>query len=274
MTALKQMLDFVALGAPLYFAVAIFGLFSFLDKRASPKANTTISSWLRAGEYNKSHVADTLLEVFDRIYSRPLWGWRALIRSFIASAIATCLAIYWSYYVTFYFIFHLAQDGHYQFPLLIAGNFVADYLSLYVIRYWLGRGTSPIAALLLGPALAILVILGVYTIIDVVRFSLETLTFRPIYLIQGLRAWIETLSSFSISSRKSIFLGAAVVHAWLPLFAIGVVVARLLNSGRRAAIGVQWFLREGNRHPLQAIGFVAAIFTFVGSSLFQIFVKL
>jgi hypothetical protein len=186
-----------------------------------------------------------------------------MARSLIVSAVATTLAIYYSYHLTFHFIVDLAKDGDYQFVFLIAGNVVADYLALYAIRYWLGIETSPSRALMVAPIIAAIIILSIYAIIDVVRFSIETQSFHPKYLVQGAKHWVNTLTTFGISSRTAIFLGALVVHSWLPLFAVGVLIARGLNSGRRAAIGIQWFLKEGNKHPLLAIAYVAASVAFL-----------
>lgn len=267
MQTIREIFGLIKLGTPIYLAGAVFSLFSYLDKRASPKATKAISSWLRSGEYNSTDVSSTLVELFDKLYTCPLWGWRAILRSFIVSAAATSIAIYFSYHPTFYFIITLAQLGNYQFPLLLAGNIFADYISLYAIRYWLRRSRSPVQALFMGFLVATTVVLAVYTLIDVVRFSLETWSFRPIYFVQGLRAWVETILSSGMSSRKAIFLGAMVVHVWLPLFAASVLIARGLNSSRHVAIRVQWFLKQGNKHPLQAIGFVAASICLIGAAI-------
>jgi hypothetical protein len=60
-------------GMPFYVAATVLALFSYLNNRASPKANKAISSWLRSRRYDQSHVSSTLVEVFDKIYTYPLW---------------------------------------------------------------------------------------------------------------------------------------------------------------------------------------------------------
>ena len=49
------------------------------------------------------------------------------------------------------------------------------------------------------------------------------------------------------------------VHLWLPLFGLGASGIRVLYLIFRAVKWAQWFLKQGNRHPLRAIGAVAAV---------------
>jgi len=58
---------------------------------------------------------------------------------------------------------------------------------------------------------------------------------------------------------------ALAVFVWLPLFALGIVVARLLTPLSWIVLRTQWFLKEGKEHPLKAIGYVAAVIVFIGT---------
>jgi hypothetical protein len=82
-------------------------------------------------------------------------------------------------------------------------------------------------------------------------------------------SWMELLGTSGISSRKAILVGAFAVHVWLLLFACGVLIVRGLNSARRAAVWMQWFLKGGDKHPLRAIGFVTAAVTFILVGILQ-----
>jgi hypothetical protein len=62
-----------------------------------------------------------------------------------------------------------------------------------------------------------------------------------------------------------LFLSALAVHTWLALFAICLVVVRLLESFGTATATVQWLLKRGRDHPFDAIGYVAAALVFVGT---------
>ena len=68
---------------------------------------------------------------------------------------------------------------------------------------------------------------------------------------------------FGLNGLRPLMLAAFVVHLWLPLFAVCVVFLRALNYLRLAVGGVQWFVKKGREHPLDAIGYVAAGLVFV-----------
>jgi hypothetical protein len=66
-----------------------------------------------------------------------------------------------------------------------------------------------------------------------------------------------------------LLLAAFVVHLWLPLFALSVMLLRVLNYFRRAVGAVQWFLKRGREHPLDAIGSVAASLVLIATVVIQ-----
>ena len=60
---------------------------------------------------------------------------------------------------------------------------------------------------------------------------------------------------------------AVAVHFWLLLFALGILVLRLLSPLLWAAGKVQWFIEQGQYHPVEAVGYVAAAVVFVTTAL-------
>jgi hypothetical protein len=58
------------------------------------------------------------------------------------------------------------------------------------------------------------------------------------------------------------------VYLWLPLFALSMMLAKSLNHLRIAVGGAQWFFKRGKDHPIEAIGYVAAIIVFVLSAIY------
>jgi hypothetical protein len=55
-----------------------------------------------------------------------------------------------------------------------------------------------------------------------------------------------------------VFFGPTfIIHLWLHLFALSSVVVRLMYLILRAVEWAQWFLKQGDAHPLKAIGIVA-----------------
>jgi hypothetical protein len=53
-----------------------------------------------------------------------------------------------------------------------------------------------------------------------------------------------------------------IIHLWLPLFALSSLAVRLVYLIFRAVEWAQWFLKQGDAHPLKAIGIVATIIVF------------
>ena len=68
-----------------------------------------------------------------------------------------------------------------------------------------------------------------------------------------------------LSVLRIIFLGlpALLVLVWLPLLGIGVIGTRALRALLRTVRWAQWFIKQGNQRPLEAIGLVAAAVVFV-----------
>jgi hypothetical protein len=64
---------------------------------------------------------------------------------------------------------------------------------------------------------------------------------------------------------------ALLVHIWLPLFVFGAIGVRLLYAVIRTIQGAQWFLDQGDRHPLRAIGVVATVLVFAGAFIAKAF---
>ena len=65
--------------------------------------------------------------------------------------------------------------------------------------------------------------------------------------------------------RVALMPAALVVHMWLPLFGLCVLLLRGLNYFRLAVGETQWFLKSGQEHPLDAIGYVGAGLVFVAT---------
>jgi hypothetical protein len=81
-----------------------------------------------------------------------------------------------------------------------------------------------------------------------------------------------TMSEFSSlgplgNLRNSFMMPAFFVHIWLLLLAAGASGVRLLYPIFRAIEWAQWFLKQGHRHPLRAIGMVAAVLVFAGATI-------
>jgi hypothetical protein len=140
-----------------------------------------------------------------------------------------------------------------------------DYISLFVVRKCLlAASRQPLLSLLLS------VIGGTCVIILTYLLLLLTLTtFVKIYLDfpMGFSQLVGIPLLFLKGKFLMIMTPSIMVHFWLLLFGAGAVGVRVIGMIFRAVEGAQWFLKQGNRHPLRAIGMVAAALVFVISAI-------
>jgi hypothetical protein len=66
-------------------------------------------------------------------------------------------------------------------------------------------------------------------------------------------------------SDDPIILSSFAVHLWLPLLGVAILCLRFLNFVLWSFVKIQWFLKQGHLHPLDAIGYVAAVLVFLGT---------
>jgi hypothetical protein len=141
---------------------------------------------------------------------------------------------------------------------IFLSNVLTDYVALFLIRPSLARcGARPVFALILGSVGGMLVIsvgailrsfllswheLGWYIATD----ELTKLRMYPVL-------WTMQIED-SIS--------AIAVFAWLPLFALGVLLIRAITPLSWIIAKTQWLLKGGQDHPLKAVAIVAAVAVF------------
>src|ERR1700739_861405 len=93
-TAGEAILEGLGFSKPFLYAVGVYGFFHWLDRRASVPANKAIVEWLRPQMPSNEALANALLEIFDRVYSRPLLHWHAFLRSAIISICVAAFVLY------------------------------------------------------------------------------------------------------------------------------------------------------------------------------------
>jgi hypothetical protein len=292
MSYVSEALKLLGFGTPFIYASATYGLFHYLDNRASGQAKKAISGWLQPREYDKAGVADAMVEIFDRLYTRPLFGWRALMRSAIFTICMTAVFFYEFGLLSTLMTF-IARVRHvWVWPIIAAGvlaNVACDYIALFLIRPFLVFGKRrPMLASLLAPMAGISIVLAAYYgLAQVVIFSVA-----QDFTTQSLKTGVcdELITTLHVSPQgpcadfvvevgnagalyqalqRVLRPAAFVVHLWLPLLALCVLFLRSLNYFRFAVGGVQWFLKRGREHPLDAIGTVAAILIFLVTMIIQ-----
>jgi hypothetical protein len=255
------------------YAAAAYGVFHFLDKKASGQAKRIVSLWLRALPYDKKALSDAILEAFTRIYGPKLLSWSTALRSMCISIAATIAYLFHFFGLKAYLVIITPPYSKLAVGALI-GNIASDYLSLFLVRLWLRRaGKAPILVLLLGPIVGGLLIVTVSAIsfyITSIYLVAEQFGWLPLFDPKLYLAGLESAYGglFSLwttegSTQRVFFIPALIVHLWLPLFAFGVLGCQALNSFKWTTVKAQWFLKQGQHHPFDAIGLVAAAATFV-----------
>lgn len=265
---LQEAFRFLGLATPFAYAAAIYGLFHFVDKKASGKAKLAVSRWLKSNEeYSRDRVGQALVEGFDRIYGTPLLSFRSLLRSAAISIVITVIVLV-EFPGVYGLLIAFAQSVKPEyFPdvaievakvILFALflNVLSDYISLFAVRFWLKKAANkPYAALLAAPLVGAIIISGIFYIQWVAMGGLLS---NSLAMMSGWKAYLITSTNI---------YAALIVHLWLPLFAIGVALIRLLSTTRWAASNLQWFLKQGQHHPFEAIGYVVAVLVFVISAI-------
>ncbi|WP_439397241.1 hypothetical protein ACRQ5Q_09105 [Bradyrhizobium sp. PMVTL-01] len=262
---LETLFEHIGYAAPFMYAAAAFYFFRWLDENASDEAKTALARTMRFKDYKNEQIASVLVEVFDRIYSYPLWRWGALSRSLLFTTAVSTIYVFES---------DRNEWEQISLPWAVIGfffNALTDYLSLFVIRPMLIRsGAKPVIGLMLGALSGGAIVV----VANLLRAEAILIVYFAIFsssLYSFLQAiWMDLWASSSISlSRFGItwyFVWPAVaVFVWLPLFALGIVTARLMTPLSWVVGQTQWFLKEGNEHPLKAIAYVAAVIVFLGT---------
>jgi hypothetical protein len=261
---LKKLAETFGFVVPFGYGAAAYGLFHWLDENASDEAKAALARTMLFKEYKNEQVASALVEVFDRIYTYPLLGWRAFFRSLVFTTLV--LTIYlletepeppWKWRAPDWTLWTIA----------FLFNILSDYLSLFVIRPLLVRsGTKPVIGLSLGAASGAAIVL--------VGNLLREVFIQPFFLVaegigHSILAWLGApLCWFAPAMFRAYMITswpALAVFVWLPLFALGILIVRLLTPLSWVVGRTQWFLKEGKEHPLKAVGSVAAVVVFLGT---------
>lgn len=250
---LTDVLKALGLTTPFIYAAATYGFFHWLDKKASGPAKRAISGWLEPKEYDKAAVAVAIVELFDRVYTKPLFTLRAVRRSASITVVVAAIGMY-----------EFARgslDETYRFPydviayIGVGVNIITDYLSLFVIRRLLAAKLMPFVAVFLGPFIGALMLLVTNVIFILLVFAILDGLIPEHSQLTTVIVWLPLL-----------------IHSWLPFFAICVGLAKGGNYFLLATKQVQWFIKRGRDHPLDALGLVAGPLVFIGAVLVQVLV--
>jgi hypothetical protein len=150
--------------------------------------------------------------------------------------------------------------GLFAFAVLaLPFNVLSDYVSLFVIRPVLIRsGANAVFGLTLGTVSAIIIVLGANVlraeVLLAISFVLGYEGPQP-----GLSLFLTRLPPL-FHNGIPLMASAVLVFAWLPLFALGILTARLLTPLSWVSGSIHW---KGEAHPLKVIGYIAAVIVFL-----------
>lgn len=97
----SQLLLALGFTAPFAYAAAVYGLFTFMERQASPQAKQTVSKWIEGAPHTEKQIANLAVYIFDRVYTQPLLGWRPIVRTAIMTLILAFIVVYTNYSLMF-----------------------------------------------------------------------------------------------------------------------------------------------------------------------------
>jgi hypothetical protein len=258
---------------------ATFGFFHWLDKKASGPAKTAISQWLKSKQYSTQAMGEAILEFFDRVYTALLLSWRSFRRSALITICATIVVVYelsppHGYRLTRFLLEGLEGDWLLLLLFLVT-NIISDYIALFIVRHFLSVGQQrPIWAAIVGAIAGIATVILLWILREMI---ISSGTFFPIRvgfggtsepdlldIMHGPIGLWDLLSDYP--EWLSFSLPALAVHIWLPFFVLCLGIFKLLNMARVAVGWTQWFIKQGRDHPLDAVGYVAALIVLLTTS--------
>jgi len=257
---LKQVADKLGYAAPLVYAGMAYRLFGWLDNEVSAQAKAALSRAMkldaigRLGTLPLKQLADALVEVFDRLYTFPLKSGRAFLRSALLTIVVTLVFLYEMRDIV------TPVTSRVVFSVIYATlfNVVADYISLFIIRAWLVRaGRRPIVALLGGTLIGAAFVYVVTIVRTVIPVFVDFARTSPDEMMSPNAPDIATSLVISLVYG----LPGVVVFAWLPLFALAMLLIRALGPLTKLVALAKCSMKDGEEHPLKAVGLVAALLT-------------
>jgi len=267
---INDLLKTIGLATPALYASTTFGIFQWLEANASTEAKAAISGWLRSKPTAPLAVGAAIVELFDRVYTPRLASWGAFLRSMSITVIVSAI-LYYELYPPHPALMPVLLSGE-VFAIIallvtISSNIISDYLSLFVVRYFLSAGReNPFRAILQAPLIGIGIVFAL--------IFLQNVLLAFLYSSPDTGDWSAILSrflkeSFILPEWRAFMLAPLVVHLWLPLTFLSVMGYRLLGPGKAGVMRIQWFLKEGHDRPLSAIGLVASAVVLLGAAIVQ-----
>jgi hypothetical protein len=281
---LKKVLEALGFSTPFLYAAATYGFFHWLDKKASGAAKKAISGWLEPKQYDRTGIAAATLEMFNRIYTAKLLSCRAFGRSTLFTFCVFVIFLYESYLPsdTLHIISLILHSGAFYSMgittlfISLSTNIISDYFSLFVVKpFLISARDRSILDLLKGPIAGITLILFAFSVRAIILTFNVIIIDEHVSFADAMDIFVDIfLATFIHREWQAILLAALVVHLWLPLLVLCVGILKTINYLRLAIGWTQWFIKQGHQHPLDAVGYVAAVIVFVPMAIYTYLVPL
>jgi hypothetical protein len=273
---LTEVLKLLGFTTPFVYTAATYGLFYYADRKASGKAKAALSAWVQSGQ-RRRNSEEVIIDLFNKIYTDKLLSANALIRS--ASITLLVSSLIWfevgdvtvggplvSYISgkTDFDEFRIDSIGVFTTNIF---NVMSDYVSLFFIKRWLLYGRQHIVT---SVFVAAIVGVGFVGTAYVCKIIIELMAYVWIFDKWEASALLAFwLDPFNLKIDLIRLAPALAVHLWLPIFGLAVVLTHTISMFARAATWMQWFIKQGQHHPFQAVGYVASVIVFASSVIIQ-----
>jgi hypothetical protein len=244
-----------------------YSLFDWFDHEADSKKKLAVSKWLKGEPYTRLDIMALIIGRFDWLYGSTLLTIRGFFRASLVTVIAW--ALYLGYDAAVNIVYGVGVFFS-VFPIWFPGGFViwifCDYFSLIVIRRYLEKAlVSPILALIRAFLIGICFIFVGFVVMNF-YFAYRILKLYSLSLSLSLIYKVPAIAVLAILTGRSAEFGAyaptLLLYTWLILFAIGALFSQLIYWGFKSVTGMQGIIKQGDRHPIRAIGFVAMVIIF------------
>jgi hypothetical protein len=258
MLLMEKLLNYFGYVTPFIYGSAAKRLFFWLDANLTDEAKAALASTMSLKDIGSEQIALALVEVFDRIYTKPLLGWRAITRSILFTVLVSSAFIFEMERLRPGYITGAPIDaeGWYYLASAFGVSAAADYFSLFAIRRALNAsGVRPVLGLTVGAAIGIIIVLLGNAV-------------RAVALLLGTAIWESELEISrrdviaALTSLTELMVPAMAVFAWVPLLAVGILVVRTMRPLSRLFAKTRRVLKDGSDHPLKIIGYIAALVVF------------
>jgi hypothetical protein len=282
---LTKVLDQLGATTPFLYAAAIYGIFHWLDRKASGNAKEALSDRLGSWRVADKQVASALLETFDGIYGYPS-PIKIFVRVAIYSIVITLLTVLEFRHDILVEVQAMANvptpfKTNFIRTTLVQGtlNICSDFISVFIVRFILVKLRAfPLWGLVIGPTIGVMIMLTLIAFLQVfIAIEGGALSMPTVmWLIENIPFFLKQDAMYvfrtgHLNFRLIMMIPFTVIHLWLPIFATSIVISNGINLATAGSAWTQWFIKRGKDHPFDAVGLVAAALVLATTLVLRIF---